>query len=168
VFVVLAVTMDEFTFAYAAFPILALVYVSLALVSVGCTISCMVRRAWWSALLPLATMILVATSALALVSYILEAQDIARFKTVRPNYDAQVAKLPKDGRRYKEFNWGGMLFASRGVVYDETDEIALPANKRSAAWTARLRNTDLMCGTDDIGGIAIPLGNHYYLTSFGC
>jgi len=58
-----------------------------------------------------------------------------------------IAQLPTDGKRYAEFNWGGMLFAFRGVVYDET-EIALPSGHQSAAWKRRMRKADLTCGGD--------------------
>lgn len=96
--------------------------------------------------------------------------DAVHFLKELPNYQRAVEALPDDGKRYREFNWGGMLFASRGVVYDETDEIARPPGRQSAAWLARLNNSDLACGLDpDVRiGIVEPLAGHYYLASFGC
>ncbi len=98
----------------------------------------------------------------------LDVGDVVHFVLVKPAYDVLIAQLPKDGSRYKEFNWGGMMFSSNGVVYDETDQIVLPKARRSAAWVARVKNTDLMCGTDDLVSVPRPLWSHYYLTSFGC
>jgi hypothetical protein len=61
-----------------------------------------------------------------------------------------------------------MMFASKGVVYDETDEIALPPGHQSAAWKSRMRKTDLTCGGDGPIGRVEPVGGHHYVTSFGC
>lgn len=94
--------------------------------------------------------------------------DYAHFQVMRSSYDAQVAQLPNDGERYAEFNWGGMTFASRGVVYDETDEVALPFGRQSTAWKNRMRGTDLTCGGEGPVGTVMPLGGHYYVTAFGC
>ncbi len=94
--------------------------------------------------------------------------DVIRFVTAKSSYDRQVALRPQNHIQLVEFNWGGMLFASDGVVYDETDEISLPKDHRSAAWQARERNTDLMCGKSDLIGPIQPLWGHYYLAHFGC
>ncbi len=85
-----------------------------------------------------------------------------------PKYSQYVAGLPKNGKRFAEFNWGGMLFASDGITYDETDEVALPAGQQSADWKRRMKNTDLTCGGDVPIGVVEPMGGHYYFTSFGC
>jgi hypothetical protein len=56
-----------------------------------------------------------------------------RFSMTRSYYDRQVALLPTDDNpRLAVFNWGGMIWASRGVVYDESDEIAMPPGQQSA------------------------------------
>lgn len=95
-------------------------------------------------------------------------EDYAHFVAMRPVYDAAVARLPKDGRRFAEFNWGGMLFASKGVVYDETDEVGRPFGHQSAEWKRRMKNTDLTCGLDGPVGEVIPLEGHYFVVGFGC
>ncbi len=87
---------------------------------------------------------------------------------MRPWYDQQVARLPKNGKRYAEFSWGGMTYASQGVVYDETDEVRWSPGSQSAAWRRRLKDTDLTCGGAEPIGEVKPLGGHYYLTTFGC
>jgi len=48
------------------------------------------------------------------------------------------------------------------VVYDESDEIALP--EQSSAWRKRVANTEVgMCGA-----WGSSLGNHFYLVMTGC
>jgi hypothetical protein len=126
------------------------------------------RMAWRSAFLCLFVPFAVPFAAYEATPYIHYPIDYARFQAMRPSYDAEVARLPKDGQRFAEFNWGGMLFASRGVVYDETDEVALPYGHQSAAWKSRMKHTDVTCGGDGPVGNAMPLGGHYYVTAFGC
>jgi hypothetical protein len=94
--------------------------------------------------------------------------DRIRFLTELSQYSQHVESLPHDGRRFAEFNWGGMLFASRGITYDETDEVGLPFGKQSRKWLARMRDSDLTCGGDGPVGMSEPMGGHYYLTDFGC
>jgi hypothetical protein len=55
-----------------------------------------------------------------------------------------------------------------GVVYDETDQIALPPGRQSRAWMARMKATDVLCGQDRFEGSVRALGGHYYITGFGC
>lgn len=91
--------------------------------------------------------------------------DVLHFVVARPYYERAVARLPHDGRpRIVVFNWGGMVWASRGLVYDESDEVALPAGKQSTAWLASPSLAELSCG----GFRAQPLWSHYYLVSFPC
>jgi len=81
----------------------------------------------------------------------------------RPYYDRAVASLPSTRPRLIVFNWGGMAWASGGLVYDESNEVTLPAGRQSAAWKAKAANTELGCGY----GIQ-SLWSHYYLASFAC
>src|ERR1700729_3332459 len=88
-----------------------------------------------------------------------------RFAMTRSNYDHQVALLPADDKpRVAVFDWGGMIWSSRGVVYDESDEIALPLGQQSAAWRDRAGETELRCRHwhED------RLWSHYYLVNFLC
>lgn len=97
--------------------------------------------------------------------------DYARFLVMRPTYDADVARLPGNGRRLAEFEWRGAFSPGGsiiGVVYDETDELGLPYERRSAAWKKRMEDTDLTCGGDGPLAEATALGGHYYLAYFGC
>ncbi len=100
--------------------------------------------------------------------YVQFPQDYNHFRAMRRVYDADVSRLPRDGHRFAEFNWGGITFSSKGVVYDETDEVGLPYGHQSADWKRRMGSTDLTCGGDGPVGEVLPLGQHYYVVAFGC
>jgi hypothetical protein len=92
--------------------------------------------------------------------------DVAHFIIAKSAYDSKIAALPIDQRpRVVVFDWGGMVWASRGLVYDETDQVALPKGRQSAAWLAQASHTELSCE----GGYGVQsLWDHYYLASFPC
>ncbi|ARN83087.1 hypothetical protein [Methylocystis bryophila] len=91
--------------------------------------------------------------------------DVLHFVVALPYYERVVAGLPRnESPRIAVFNWGGMVWNSRGVVYDESDEVALPAGEQSVAWRASAHLGELQCG----GFSAQPLWRHYYLVSFPC
>jgi hypothetical protein len=46
------------------------------------------------------------------------------------SYEAELATLPTDKPRFRVFDWGGFAGINEFVVYDESDEIALPAAQR--------------------------------------
>jgi hypothetical protein len=128
------------------------------------------NKAWRKSILAAAfplLLMLVASDPLRFTGFTQYAGDVLHFAAVKPGYDREIARLPSAQSRWREFNWGGMLFASRGVLYDESDEVALPAGRQSQAWLARARDTDLMCG-----GSAVPrvqaLWGHYFIAGFGC
>lgn len=88
-----------------------------------------------------------------------------RFAANREYYDQQVSLLPADDKpRIEVFDWGGMIWASSGLVYDESDEIALPSGEQSARWKDKARSSQLSCGNWD----ARHLWSHYYLVAFPC
>jgi hypothetical protein len=90
---------------------------------------------------------------------------VLRFAATRSYYDRQIAQLPANGKpRLLVFSWGGMIWASRGVVYDESDEIALPIGQQSAAWKANPNRDELSCGNWGVH----RLWAHYYLVDFLC
>jgi len=91
--------------------------------------------------------------------------DVLHFIIAKPYYDRQVAALPSDLRpRLVVFDWGGMVWASSGLIYDETDQVSLPRGRQSADWLAEASHTELSCG----GYGVRPLWDHYYLASFPC
>lgn len=88
-----------------------------------------------------------------------------RFAITRAYYSRQIAILPNSEKpRFAIFNWGGMLWSSRGVVYDESDEIALPIGQQSATWRANPNLEELSCGKWH----ARRLSSHFYLVDFLC
>jgi hypothetical protein len=146
----------------------------LALV-VGCVITAgmvLFRQLDWAKRLLLvaltATLIISLTPFSSLLVLYTYPGDRIHFLRDLPKYSRYVAALPQNGERFAEFNWGGMLFASSGITYDETDEIGRPYGSQSAQWRARMKNTDVTCGGKGPIGAVEPMGEHYYLTSFGC
>jgi hypothetical protein len=93
------------------------------------------------------------------------AGDVIHFIAMKSHYDRTIAALPADQRpRLAVFDWGGMSFASHGLVYDETDQVALPRGRQSADWLAQAGHTELTCE----GYGVRPLWDHYYLADFPC
>jgi hypothetical protein len=152
---------------YGAVP-LFITWIMLTGASVALGITLIRERVWLRVAWTLALPFLVYFLTIHTIWYLRGIVDVAHFQAVRPQYDAQIRRLRNDGHRFAEFNWGGMLFASRGVTYDETGQLALPPNRQSPAFKARMKNTDLYCGGDAPIGAVRPLGDHYYLTLFGC
>ena len=91
--------------------------------------------------------------------------DVIHFIAMRSSYDRTIAALPADQRpRLVVFDWGGMSFASHGLVYDETDQVSLPRGRQSADWLAQASRTELSCE----GYGVKALWDHYYLADFPC
>jgi hypothetical protein len=91
--------------------------------------------------------------------------DVIHFMVAKPYYDRQIAALPVErGPRLVVFDWGGMVWASSGLVYDETDQVALPRDRQSADWLAQASRSELSCE----GYGVQPLWGHYYLADFPC
>ena len=72
--------------------------------------------------------------------------------------------LPHDGARFARFDWGGMSFASQARVYDESDEIRLPAGTQSPAWLAKTQHSEFACE----GWGQRHLIDHFYVVYFPC
>ena len=90
--------------------------------------------------------------------------DLLSFQLLRASYRARVAALPNDGQpKPAVFTRGGWIWHFEGIVYDETDEVMLPAAERSSAWTKRAGHSELTCNVR-----VRPLGDHFYLGYFDC
>ena len=100
---------------------------------------------------------------------VLDLGDSLHFYLWHADYVRRLEALPNDGRKLAMFDLGGMIWAGRGILYDETDEVMLPTEKQSADWKARAQNTELFCGaaTRPLLG-PIGLRRHWYLSSFWC
>ncbi|MGN6285598.1 MAG: hypothetical protein ACTHM2_10660 [Afipia sp.] len=74
-----------------------------------------------------------------------------RFELGKQHYLAEVEKLPRGSEpRFKVFNWGqtggaAVVNIFFTLVFDESDEIAFPPEKRSSAWSHRM--TEFCPGT---------------------
>jgi hypothetical protein len=56
----------------------------------------------------------------------------------RAHLDKIACECGPNGLRLKVPDWGGMEELWRGLIYDESDEIAYPANQRTADWKERV------------------------------
>jgi len=61
------------------------------------------------------------------------------------------------------FPWRRSATGSFGVVYDESDAIAEPLERRQELWRQRQVPGELLCE-----GRVRPLGGHFYSAGFGC
>ena len=96
--------------------------------------------------------------------------DIAYFLARHSSFAQAVrATQPSGEPQLLIFNRGGMSWASRGYVYDESDEITLDEPLRSAQWKARSDGTELTCGyyAQPFPGHS-SITQHWYLASFSC
>ncbi len=158
----------EFLYPLFAMSGMAIIWAVIGVWSATSCIRCARQRSWKQSVLPgflLATSFLVALNFFPFVRGCNYLGGALRFALTRSYYDHQVALLPSDGRpRLAIFIWGGMIGSSRGVVYDESDEIALPPGQQSVAWKANPDLGQLSCGNWD----ARRLSTHYYLVGFHC
>ncbi len=91
--------------------------------------------------------------------------DAVHFALMRASYLAKVEALPATGQpHFAVFHRGGMVWASNGVVYDESDEIVLPRGQQSDAAKRRLNRSELGCGEYTVQ----RLGAHFYAADFSC
>jgi len=157
---------SNFIYVMLGMPGLALLLVGTAVWGLFLLARFLMRQEWSRAVIsgipPVAVIVAVMTFPQFLYACN-TAGDVLHFFVARPYYDRAVASLPSTRPRLAVFNWGGMAWASGGLVYDESDEVALPAGRQSAAWKAKAANTELGCGY----GIQ-SLWSHYYLASFAC
>src|SRR5258708_33877947 len=79
-------------------------------------------------------------------------------------YVAEIAGLPAEREPWtavfllSQDGWAGISNYHR-VVYDESDEVALPDAQRSPAWKVRIAGTRLEIGA----GYVRPLDDHFYI-----
>jgi hypothetical protein len=110
--------------------------------------------------LPLATLVAIVNFGV-LWRFAAETGERIHFQLMRSSYRDEAEKLSSSGPRFAIWRWGGFM-VGHAVVYDESDEIALP--EQSPAWKKRVADTDVgMCGA-----WGSPLGDHFYLVRTGC
>ena len=121
------------------------------------------RRAIGAAMLPL-SLALTLLYARELEAAGMTAGEYVRFRLNRATYLAEIAALPvatEPRLAVFEMSQDGFVTLTNYhlVVYDESDEIALPDARRSPAWQARIRDTRLESGTPYVAA----QGEHFYI-----
>jgi hypothetical protein len=134
--------------AFAASPLgpnFIYVVVGALIVSIRSAMQKQWGRCVLAAILPV-VLLIVAFDPVRFVRVCDYAGDVIHFIAMKSSYDRTIAALPADQRpRLVVFDWGGMSFASRGLVYDETDQVALPRGRQSHDWLAKASHTELSC-----------------------
>jgi len=139
-FYAVVLCLDEvYNFYLAIVPMLLvpLVLLTAALVT---SFAINVFRRRWRATLSVLVAPVIALSSFGLFYRLGVTPELIRLEFSKSIYLAEVDALPTaDGPRLECWNWGGTGGAAvantfRNLVYDESDQIALPPSARSAAW----------------------------------
>ena len=158
----------NFFYVLVGIPVLLFLWAIAGLVALIVSIRSAIQKEWrrcvLATILPV-VLLIVAFNPVRFVRSCDYLGDVIHFVAMRPYYDRAIAALPADQRpRLVVFDWGGMSFASRGLVYDETDQVALPRGRQSHDWLAKASHTELSCE----GYGVRALWDHYYLADFPC
>ena len=158
----------NFIYVVVGIPALLFLWVLAGLAALIVSIRWAMRQEWRrcviAAILPV-VLLVVAFDPVRFVRACNYVGDAIHFIVMKSYYDQTIADLPADYRpRLVVFDWGGMSWASRGLVYDETDQVALPRGHQSADWLAQANRTELSCE----GYGVRALWDHYYLADFPC
>jgi hypothetical protein len=163
----------DFIFVIIGVPLLLGIWACLGIWALVLTVRHTLRREWSrvvvSAVLPL-VILAVGVRYWQFIRLCDDGGDIGYFAAQRSAYLEKIRTIPPNGGpRLVVFNRGGMSWASRGYVYDESDEIMRDEPLRSAQWRAQADNTELTCGyyAQPFPG-RISLTQHWYLASFNC
>ena len=154
-------------------PLLMSMWACLGIWALILTVQRMRRREWSlavaSAILPL-VILCVGLRFWQFIQLCNDGGDVVHFIAERSSYLKKVPATPPNREpRLLVFNRGGMVWASRGYVYDESDEILREEPLRSAGWRARADGTELSCGyyARPFPG-HFAFAQHWYLASFAC
>lgn len=93
------------------------------------------------------------------------ANRFVHFLTVKRIYDREVTTLRGPEPHLKLFVWESDPIGGSGIVYDSSDDIALPKNRRPKNWAQRA--TTYRGALEELCRIE-AVGSHYYIVSFGC
>ncbi len=160
-------------FVIIGIPALLVIWTCFGIWALVLTFRHMRRRDWSraviTAVLPLA-IIAAGTRLLDFIHLCNYGGDVVYFVVNRPSYLQQIRATPINGEpRLVVFNRGGMIWASRGYVYDESDEVLRRESLRSPNWKLRADGTELSCG---YYAQAFPghfsFTRHWYIASFNC
>jgi hypothetical protein len=158
----------DITYAMFGIPALMALWCLAAFVASVIALVALVRRRWRYALTACIVPMAVTAAALQPFTFIHLTNrlgDAVHFVLMRSSYVARIETMPARGQpRFVVFNRGGMVWASNGVVYDESDEVALPRDRQSQAARRRFDRSELGCGNYTVQS----LGAHFYAADFSC
>jgi apolipoprotein N-acyltransferase len=163
----------NFAFVMLGLPVLLLVYAILGLCSAVLAVRLLGELEWKRALicavLPVAVLC-VGLGPLRFIDFCNNAGDTVHFYVRYSYYMNAVRSAPSNGEpKLLTFNLGGMIWASRGFVYDESDQVLLQPSRQSPDWKVRAQESELGCG---YGAIPMPgpsrFARHWYIASFPC
>ncbi|HEX4808622.1 MAG TPA: hypothetical protein VH325_06825 [Bryobacteraceae bacterium] len=164
----------DLVFVLIGVPALVLIWACMGVCAAILTLRWLRQRAWLQAMIGAVLPLVVLGVSLHLFAFIHfcnDAGDIVHFLVMRPLYLKTIRATPPNGEaRLLTFNLGGMIWASRGFVYDESDEVLRAPSLQTPAWKARAQNSELSCE----GYYARPFpghfafARHWYLVSFPC
>jgi len=163
----------NFAFVMIGLPILWLTWATSALFTAILTIRWFWTRDWRQTsifmVLPL-VVLWAGLNASAYVRFCSNSGDAIHFYARYTAYKKAVSAAPETGEpKLLTFNLGGMSWASRGFVYDESDEVMKEPSIQSAGWRARAESSELGCG---YGAVPMPgptaFAEHWYTASFAC
>lgn len=153
----------SFVFVMIGIPVLLCMWACLSICALFISIQRLRRREWLlaltSAILPL---VVVGCGSqfwrfIHLCNY---TGDVVNFIVRRSSYLEEIRAIPSDGKpRLLVFNRGGMVWASRGYVFDESDELVHAEFLRSSGWKTQASQTELGCGY-----FAEPFPGHFSFT----
>jgi hypothetical protein len=151
-----------FLYGFVASPVIAAVAIGLG---IGALLSA-INRSWF---LSLSFLLGVTATAVVLLNWetywhwSMDFGEWFNFEINKPGYLAEVNRQPKSETPVRrEWAYGGFV-TSHLVIYDESDEIALPADRQSEDWRAWTKTNELQCGYG-----YTPIGDHFYLVGAGC
>ena len=163
----------NFIFVMLGIPALLGIWACLGIWALILTVVRMRRREWSRALASAVLPLVILCAGVwfqHFINFCNDGGDVVHFMVERSTYLEEIrASSPNGEPRLLVFNRGGMIWASRGYVYDESDEVVRQEPLRSAGWKARAEKTELGCGY-----YARPFPGHFsftqhwYLASFNC
>lgn len=145
----------------------------LAVLTLGalfCALRRLIMRRWISAAVTTAVSIGMAASVFLAPAGIFEPavdlNQLIHFAREKPQYDSYV--LGSQERPHLQvFMWEIDFVGGSGVVYDDSDGLALPRAQRSKVWFARATHNDINGALASICRVR-HAWSHYYIVSFGC
>lgn len=143
-------------------PILTLIFLYVGIQRVA-------RKRYRSAFSPiLSVFLLILVSGIPFVSggFARDTGRYFKFALNSAEYLKEVKLQPPDekGLRFKEFSWGTFMMKPVTLVYDDSDEVASPKEKRSAYWLEKRSDSSFVQCQYEVK----EMGTHFYVVDFGC